>query len=331
MDIYIKKIVFILLLIIHLFYNCKKNNNTNDSKKLKIGVTNAEAGSLIFIAESMNFFKKYKSNVKIITFDSGRQAADALLNNEIDICTSGDFVFVCEYDKNTDLRIIGTVSKLNTTKLLHLKTKNIKYPKDLIGKKIAVIKGGSPEFFLDTFLIYHNIPHDAIQYIYLTPKEIEQNLISKNIDAGVLWNPYVYNVQKELQDDVDIWPLHTSRYLYFLLLAKQNNIITKEKSIQKFIKALIKTEEWTKKNTNKTKKIIREKFKYNKDYFDKTVWNDMDLSLELSQELIVSLEDQARWYLKKNNIDNSLIFDNFNYIDINFIKNVDEKRITIIH
>ena len=56
----------------------------------KITVAAGKAGVLVYIAEGQGFFEKNGLEVTIKDYQSGKAAADALINGEADISTSAD-------------------------------------------------------------------------------------------------------------------------------------------------------------------------------------------------------------------------------------------------
>ena len=61
---------------------------------------------------------------------------------------------------------------------------------DLIGKTVAVNKGGTGEYLLRKALAAANIPASKVTFVYLSPPETAPVLNSGKVDAWATWNQY---------------------------------------------------------------------------------------------------------------------------------------------
>ena len=66
----------------------------------------------------------------------------------------------------------------------------IKSVQDLIGKTVAVNKGGTGEYLLRKALAAANIPASKVTFVYLSPPETAPVLNSGKVDAWATWNQY---------------------------------------------------------------------------------------------------------------------------------------------
>jgi sulfonate transport system substrate-binding protein len=66
----------------------------------------------------------------------------------------------------------------------------IKSVQDLVGKTVAVNKGGTGEYLLRKALAAANIPTSKVTFVYLSPPETAPVLNSGKVDAWATWNQY---------------------------------------------------------------------------------------------------------------------------------------------
>ena len=168
-------------------------------------------------------------------FGSGKACADALIADEVDISTSADFVFVSHSFEYTDLRILGTVATKQVKELVARKDKGITTIDDLIGKKIGVTKKSGAEFLFGRFLTLNGLSLQDVEIVDLKPLEIVESLLNGDIDAGFTWDPYTYNIKKELGENAISW--HGGEDFYFILLTKENWIENNSVITERFIKS----------------------------------------------------------------------------------------------
>lgn len=319
------------VILVVFFVGCSKSkcSDADEMPLIKIGISNSEAPTLLYIADSLGYFKKNKLKYEITTYSSGREAANALLRKEIHISTSGDFVFINDFPKHNDLRIIGTASKLKNNFIVFSEAKKLGAPTDLMGKTIGVLKNSAPHYFLESFLFYHNISIDQIRYKFAKPQDIKQLILEDKIDCGVLWNPYIYQLDKSLNGTLTKWNLHTFNPMYYLILSTQQAIDSLNCNISAFTKSLIEAENWATNNPEKVKNLIKKKINYDENYFENEIWPNLSLRFELTQELLISIEEQFKW--KSQQDSSNAPIENFNYIHYQTLDSLCPDRVTFVH
>ena len=67
----------------------------------------------------------------------------------------------------------------------------IKTTQDLIGKRVAVVRGSSGQYVVLAALRAVNIPLNAVNFIYLGPSDGMTALLNGGVDAWGTWQPYV--------------------------------------------------------------------------------------------------------------------------------------------
>ncbi|MBN4083052.1 ABC transporter substrate-binding protein [bacterium AH-315-B06] len=102
-------------------------------EKLTLGAT--IGSTLVWVAENQGYFADFGLDVTIKQYQAGKLAADALSVGEVDVSTSADFVIVKKSFQEKDLRIIATISKLNTMGFIGRRDRGIEKTLDLKGKK----------------------------------------------------------------------------------------------------------------------------------------------------------------------------------------------------
>lgn len=151
----------------------KTETYTGPVGKITLAAYAGDTGLLVYIAEDQGFFAKNGLDVTIHDYEAGKLAADALLADKADICTSTGFVFVSNSFNNKDLRVFGTVALGESNAMVARKDRGITDPEDLKGRKIAVTKKSSGEFYLGNFLIFNGLTLNDVETVDLKPSEIE--------------------------------------------------------------------------------------------------------------------------------------------------------------
>ena len=318
-----------ILLIATFIGGCTRDEPKSEGsvEKLTVAVNEILAGTVVYIAEDRGYFEKNGIAVTIKGYVSGKAAGDALIAGEADISTSAGNVFVSSSFKHADLRVLGTVATLEVKELIARKDKGITTTNDLIGKKIGVTEKSGAEFLLGVFLTFNDLTYEDIEIVYLKPPEIAKAILNGDIDAVFTWDPYVYNIKKELCDNAISWPGGDD--FYFILLTKEDWIKKNPEAAKKFMKALVEAEDYIKDNSEKAKEFARKRFDYGSDFIDYS-WPKQRFIVILEQAMLLLFEDQARWRIKNRLTDKTEVPNYLDFISMDTLEQIKPKAVTII-
>ena len=297
----------------------------------KIRVSNIEEYStLVWVAEHQGYFTDNGLEVTTKDYQSGKAAADALLAGESDISVSADLVFVSNSFINPDLRILGTVATVENVGLIVRKDRGIIKPSDLKGKKIGATKKSVSEFFLGTFLTFNGLSLADVEVVDLKPKDMGDTLLRGDVDAVSTWEPNVFNTKRQLGDLAISWPEQGGQRYNMLLLTKEKFLREHPGAIERFLKSIVQAEEFVRDNNEIAKNFIAEKYHY-EPLYTKSAWPQYDFVVKLPQDLLLTMEDEARWRIQ-NNLTNVTIVPNYlNFIYTDALGKVKPEAVTIIH
>ena len=301
---------------------------TGPVEKITLAAYAGDTGALVYVAEDQGYFEKNGLEVTIKDYESGKAAADSLLNGEADIATSAGFVFVSNSFDYADLRVLGTVATAEVKELVARKDKGITTIDNLIGKKIGVTKKSGGEFALGTFLIFNGLSDQDVELVDLKPSEIVEAISNGDIDAAFTWDPNVYNIKEELGDNAISWPGYSD--FYFVVLTKKDWIEKNPAAAERFMKSLLEAEEYIKTNSEASKEFVRKRFGYESNYIDYS-WPKQKFAVILEQAMLVAFEDQARWKMKRGLTDATEVPNYLDYIYMDALEEVKPEAIGIIH
>jgi NitT/TauT family transport system substrate-binding protein len=305
----------------------KPEKYTGPVEKITLAAYAGETAALVYVAQSQGYFEQNGLEVTIKDYASGKAAADALIVGEADICTSADFVFVSNSFDHADLRVFGTVATTEVIELVARKDKGITTPKDLNGKKIGVTRKSSAESDLGKFLLYNGLSIDDVELVDLKPPEIVKAVINGDVDAGVTWDPNVYDMKEELGDNAVGWSVVES--FYFVLLTREDWIENNPAAVERFIKSVLGAEDYIKDNSEDAKEFIKDRFDYDPAYIDYS-WPNQEFAVILEQAMLILFEDQARWSIKQGLTDATAVPNYLDYIYLDALQAVKPEAIGII-
>jgi NitT/TauT family transport system substrate-binding protein len=177
-------------------------------------------------------------------------------------------------------------------------------------------------------LLYNGLSIDDVELVDLKPSGIVKAVINGDIDAGVTWDPNVYNIKKELGDNAVSWSVVES--FYFVLIAKKDWINNKPEAAERFIKSVLGAEDYIKDNSEEAKEFVKNRFDYDSAYIDYS-WPNQKFAVILEQSMLILFEDQARWKIKQGLTDATEVPNYLEYIYFDALEEVKPEAVGIMH
>ncbi len=261
---------------------------------VSLGVYAGDASALVYLASEKEIFAGNGLDVALVEFASGKAAADALLAGKVGVSTSSDSVFVSNVFERTDLRLLASISTGETNELIARLDRGIRQPGDLAGKTIGVTRRSAGEFYLGSFLLSNGLSLDQVHIVDVKTSEMSRVLSDGEVDAVITWNPVAYEIKTELADRVTTWNAQGSLEFQFLLLSTQPWVESNPRVARKLLKSLVEAQMFLQSHPAEARTSIQQRFGYTPEY-TRYSWEHHRFDVSLSQKLLVTLEDQARW------------------------------------
>jgi ABC-type nitrate/sulfonate/bicarbonate transport system substrate-binding protein len=133
---------------------------------------------------------------------------------------------------------------------------------DLKGKKIAVRKGSTADYFLTTYLTSNGVKPSEVSILNLSPPETVPSLANGSIDGFFLWQPYPSLAKKVLGGKSR--ELTTARGYYLeqiYLTANRKFAEANPATVTKVLRALKRSVDFVKADPQKSAAIVARKIK----------------------------------------------------------------------
>jgi NitT/TauT family transport system substrate-binding protein len=266
----------------------------------------------IYVAETQGFFREQGLDVTLLPSTSGHAALSAVLDRQAEFGTATEVPLMFAGLAGVPVSIVATIADSNTHMAILTHDTQIRSPKDIAGKTIGVMPGTNAEYFLHVFAIFHEIDESAVRRVDLRPEAMLDALLNDEVDAVVVWNPHADTIAQSLGPDAGFL---RNPYVYncFYNVAVHNDFAaSRPETIAKFLHALVQAEAFIIRNPEKSEAIVAE-------HLGGAPFSlrDYDFDLSLSESLLLSLEDQARWATGVKQLDSrgSVNFLDFIYLD----------------
>jgi ABC-type nitrate/sulfonate/bicarbonate transport system substrate-binding protein len=287
-----------LLLSLSLFVisctSCKQGSAGIDSpQKISIATSKNPWSALTIIAHKKGFFKEQGLEVDLQYVQAAKLAMDALISGSTQLSNVVETnVAFLGFTGSKDISIIATHCEAHDGAIVGRKDAKILTPKDLEGKKLGVLQGTTSQIFADRFIEKYGLKN--VQIVNLTTVAIQSSVVSKDIDAGSIWQPFIYNVQKQLGDNAVVFA-DTDVYVgYFSLAVQRNWAKSNPKLVEKALQAHIKAEEFAKSNPDEAIALVAEEVGIDKAALGQ-FWNQYVYRVQVKPDLAREIAKEGDW------------------------------------
>ena len=326
-------IVLVIAIVLSSFLYLNFNSQKPYSGKIETitwGSFAHEFNSLVYIANDQQYFSDNGLNIVFKSYPSGLAAANGMLNGEVDISTTSEFVLVQEALKNESLYAFGSVSKSQNVYVVARTDRGINDVSDLKGKTIGVAFGTYGQFSLGRFLDLNGISQSEVTLLNLPFQQQPNALANDTVDAVATFQPYLNQIETLIVNNIVKWSAQEDQISFNEVLCPHTWATAHPDLIVRFLKALIQAESFSLNHKSEAMTIVAGKLNYTSTYMA-TVWPDYQFTVTLDQSLLLAMQDESRWLLN-NNLTNATSVPNFlNYVYLDGLEAVDPNAVTIIH
>ena len=268
-------------------------------EKLTLGIYRYTVSALMLIAQDQGFFARKGLDVTNKHYEYGVLSIKDVLEDRIDIAAATDSVVAWNILQGKDLKILTSVDAGDLIRLVARNDRGIRQWSDLKGKKVGLTVGTVTEFFLDRALTFNQLSRDDIEIVNLSPLNTVDSFREGSVDAIVVWSPLDELAEKELGGKVVSWSVQYGQDYYWLLICKSELIRNRPQAIERLFAALALSENFIASNRVEAQRIV-ERLQANPQPLsvDKA-WPNHNLKVSLDQQLVVAMEDAARWFVSR--------------------------------
>ena len=281
------------------------------------------------VAYHNKYFEDEGLDVNLVFTPSGNLSLERLLNGEFDFATVTGTPVVHKSFVRDDFYIIGDIVHPVEHQVLARKDKGIKSVVDLKGKKLAVMKGTSADFFMDFFLIYNGLNRSDVEIVNMLAPDMPSAITEGKVDAMFCWQPFILKARKELGENAIILPSENIHTVPWLIIVRKNYARENPEILEKFLSAIKRAEDFVKTNREDSISIHAEMSKVDRSTVDSLIDN-MTYNLSLDHYLLINLENQARWAIRHKYTDKTEVPNFLEYIYFDALEKIKPAAVTAI-
>lgn len=230
--------------------------DTSGAAPITIGYSDWPGWVAWDIAEQQGFFKKRGANVKLVWFPVYTDSLNAFAAGQVDAnCqTWGDSMGPLAQGLPLKAVLVNDNSYGNDAMIAQ---PGIKSVKDLKGKKVATELGTVDHFLMLKGLEANGMTEKDVQFTNIKVQDCPAAMLSKQIDAAVVWEPSRTKILKDLKGSTSVFDSASLPGSIPDLLVMKSDIVAKRpRDVQAIVDAWYDAIDWWKKNPDAAVKIL---------------------------------------------------------------------------
>lgn len=275
-----------------------------EKSKLALGTAkDPNLGSQIIIAREKGFFKEEGLDVSVKFFPSGGDLLAAIVSGDVAYGSSGSTPISALRGRPYPIKILAQISDISGAQQLIVKS-SIKTPADLIGKKVALLKGTASELLFDSFAKAYGFDKSKVKIIAMGPTEMVASFIGGHVDAVNLWEPHTTRVRKAGNGHILV--SGTRSYIpgkegpkriygdHAALFAREDVIAANPETTKAILRAIAKATDFIAANSDAAASILAKKFSLSKEDM-KHIMSVNNYTMILDKTLVRDLDRLAKF------------------------------------
>ncbi len=281
---------------------------------VRLGIQTSPVAGLVKVAIDKGFFEKEGIAVDVKEFTAGKFALQAMIGGSLDLVTPAEFPITLAVLGGEKLSILTEVNETAGGFPMVLRKEGETFDaKTYFAKKrkIGTSFGGGAEFFTADFFRKYNISPSQYELVNLKPEDMPIALANGDVDGVAIHEPFAHlAIQKTGEDKVFAVKSDDLYSETLVLTANTNWVSQNEETVEKFLRALKKAEDFIKKNPEESMDIVSSFTKLDKETL-RSIWPNLTLSLNLDKKLVPTMQKEAQWAKDTGKIKNETAIPNF--------------------
>ena len=306
-------IIFAVVVFGVLIVGCSNNKNGNsDSSVVKVAIQPYPLYAPIYVAKELGYLEENlkDTNVKVKwqSFKSGTLVNESFAADESDIGVLGDVPAIIAKGSGQDIEIISNVAYgEKALAILVAKDSSITDPSQLKGKKVAYVKGSYAHHLLSIILENEGLTFKDIESVNLAAADIQVAINNGQVDAGVLWEPYITLGEKSGLEKVLVDGTNVKRS-NLVAIANKEYAENNSEVIEAFIKAYKQGCDYLNENPEEAAKLISKDLNVSEeDLLD--IFKNLNYTNEITSDDISELKVVEKFLKDENLIANEVDID----------------------
>ena len=290
---------------------------------------------LFQIADEKGFFVDHGVDVSLHTYKRGMECVSkGILKDSMDGAIISTFVMAIKSFDHPHLLSIVTKIGISDTldKIIVRPESRVVSPRDLVGKRIAVPRGGTSHYFLVTYLEKWNLSPENVTVVFMKKKDMPRAILNGDVDAVCQHEPVLGKIRKILQGKgVELGEDALARKT--AVLSIRNDFAAEHPELVRgILLGVFDALKFFEKNRDESEEIFARRKKLSLKEVRNFLGHDFTVHLSMPQSLLISLEQATLWALHSGIVDSQDVApSSLDLVDYTFMESIKPEAVTIIH
>lgn len=267
---------------------------------IRIAYTTTYGPVLVQIASAKGYLAEEGLAPELKIYGFGKQALQALLSGEADVATASTSLLASAALDGRQLAIIGSIqSSSRNYGLVGRRDRGIGSVKDLRGKAIGLSLGTASDYFLYVLLLDGGLSARDVRLVDLPANSLLRAIEDGRVDAIVAPNPVLELASMSLGPGGTRFFQDRLFTEHYCLIAHRGWVREHREAATRLLRSVSRASALVAERDEEARKIVAGATSTGRAVVD-AVWAVNHYCLELDQDLLVDLEDQARWLLRSD-------------------------------
>ncbi len=190
----------------------------------------------LYIARDKGFFQKHGVDVELTIIEEVRKKLGDLAAGKLDMVAGGGGTSLIYLNEPDQLQYVAATEDSNGADGIIAKNE-ITSLADLKGKRVALNRGGLPEFYLATLLKMAGLKESDVTLVDLSGDVVGKAFIDRLVDAAVTWEPWLSRAKATDFGHVLIDTSVTPGVVFDVLVARKDFVLHHAKDVKAVVDA----------------------------------------------------------------------------------------------
>jgi NitT/TauT family transport system substrate-binding protein len=265
---------------------------------LTIAAADLPHGSLLLLALANGELERAGLDARVDHHPFGKPALDALVAGRADVASCADTPAALAAVAGHPIAIVAEISSATQNTVVLARRAVVSGPRDLAGKRVGLPRGTSAEFFLETLLVRNLVDRASVEVVDVPPAAMAEALEAGRVDAVAIWSPTTIALRRRLGDALVALDAGDVYEETFDVVVRPELLRDRPEAVRRLLRALLAAERFQRAHPGEAARLVAPALGVAPDDaeevlapFHEGVW--------LDQGLVVLLEQQARWAVRR--------------------------------
>lgn len=298
--------------------------------KVTIAVPMQISSAVMLVANDQRLFQQAGVEVISQPFSLGKDALKSVTDGHADLALVADTPLMFALQNGADISVLAGVSQgRRLLAVVARKDRGIRRLEDLRGKSVGLSLGTNLPYFLDAMLQVRGIPIETVRLVDLTTAEVVDALVAGKIDAATLYQPFLATVVEQMGDQLEVFYGEDIYSFRNFLVAKTSYIDSHPREVQRILKGLISASRAIETDLVSARKVVASALDIKADTLV-TLFEAEDYMVSIDQAMLLTLDDQTRWAMKRGLIQPGPVPNYLNAIKYQHLEALLPSAVTIV-